>query len=107
MKLSDGRWHPQFFHAYIFPLYRGDTPLIGDRSENMVSRKFMGGKKNENKYGVELKFKRKSEFINYFQMVISSQVLLTSSCPEEFSTPIPLMHLFPPSFSFFSSDKNF
>lgn len=30
----------------------------------------MGGKKNENKYGVELKFKRKSEFINYFQMVI-------------------------------------
>lgn len=58
VKLSDGRWHPQFFHAYIFPLYRGDTPLIGDRSENMVSRKFMGGKKNENKYGVELKFKK-------------------------------------------------
>lgn len=57
VKLSDGRWHPQFFHAYIFPLYRGDK-LIGDRSENMVSRKFMGGKKNENKYGVELKFKK-------------------------------------------------
>lgn len=38
-------------------------------------------------------------------MVISSQVLLTSSCPEEFSIPIPLMHLF--RFLFFLPIKTF
>lgn len=66
------------FSTLVFFLSRSrDTPLIGDRNENMVSTKFMGGKKKKKifdplrEYTRRLKFKRKkSESREMFPRII-------------------------------------